>query len=84
MLVVRGSLTLFEGSFGLRPQGEWTASKGESRYAQGEFKFPFCQIRRMSECRFIVYFEYAERRGEGDKVSNEWPKAGVVKVRIHI
>ena len=32
----------------------------------------------MSECRFIVYFEYAERRGEGDKVSNGCPKGGVV------
>jgi hypothetical protein len=32
----------------------------------------------MSECRFIVYFEYAERRGKEDEVFNGWPKAGVV------
>jgi hypothetical protein len=29
----------------------------------------------MSECRFIVYFEYAERKGEEDEVFNGWPKA---------
>jgi hypothetical protein len=32
----------------------------------------------MSECRFIVYFEYAERRGEEDEVFNRCPKGGVV------
>jgi hypothetical protein len=32
----------------------------------------------MSECRFIVYFEYAERKGEEDEVFNGWPKARVV------
>ena len=32
----------------------------------------------MSECRFIVYFEYAERRGEEDEVFNGCPKGGVV------
>ena len=32
----------------------------------------------MSECRFIVYFEYAERRGEKNEVFNGCPKGGVV------
>jgi len=32
----------------------------------------------MSECRFIVYFEYAERRGKEDEVFNGCPKGGVV------
>ena len=36
----------------------------------------------MSECRCKVYFEYAERRGEGGEASNGWPKAGVVEVKI--
>ena len=68
--VSRGSFASLKGSHALH--------EGESRYARGEFKFPFFKIRRMSECRFIVYFEYAERRGEEDEVFNRWPKAGVV------